>query len=185
MLLQLIAGCGGNCGASNDHLYVLSAKKVAWHPVNVQWIPNERRERASLVAQVVENLPTTLEDPDSIPGSGRFSGEGNGHLLQYSCLEDSIDRGAWRTMGSQTFRHDWTTNTHTHTHTHTHTKEGKDGRKERREDSKGKSKSITNLTTFSFEDYLQTYILGTKDSDLYILCLFCQAQLALQIRASE
>ena len=43
---------------------------------------------------MVENLPTTLEDPDSIPGSGRFSGEGNGHLLQYSRLEDSIDRGA-------------------------------------------------------------------------------------------
>ena len=30
-----------------------------------------------------------------IPGSGRSSGEGNGNPLQYSCLENSMDRGAW------------------------------------------------------------------------------------------
>ena len=30
-----------------------------------------------------------------IPGSGRSPGEGNGNPLQYSCLEDSMDRGAW------------------------------------------------------------------------------------------
>ena len=30
-----------------------------------------------------------------IPGSGRFPGEGNGNPLQYSCLENSMDRGAW------------------------------------------------------------------------------------------
>ena len=34
-------------------------------------------------------------DPGSIPGSGRFPGEGNGNPLQYSCLENSMDRGAW------------------------------------------------------------------------------------------
>ena len=34
---------------------------------------------------------------DSIPGLGRFPGEENGYPLQYSCLENSIDRGAWRT----------------------------------------------------------------------------------------
>lgn len=83
-------------------------------------------------------------------------------------------------MGSQRVRYNYQL-----TYTHTHTQEGKDGRKERSEDRKGKSKSITNLTTLSFEAYLQTYILGIKDSDLHILCLFCQAQLALQIRASE
>ena len=32
----------------------------------------------------------------SIPGLGRFPGEGNGNPLQYSCLENSMDRGAWR-----------------------------------------------------------------------------------------
>ena len=34
-------------------------------------------------------------DPDSIRGLGRSSGEGNGNPLQYSCLENPMDRGAW------------------------------------------------------------------------------------------
>ena len=38
-------------------------------------------------------------DPGSIPGLGRSPGEGNGNLLQYSCLENSMDRGAsWATV---------------------------------------------------------------------------------------
>ena len=36
-------------------------------------------------------------DPGLIPGLGRPSGEGNGNPLQYSCLDNSMDRGAWRT----------------------------------------------------------------------------------------
>ena len=36
-----------------------------------------------------------VEDPGSIPGSGRTPGEGNGNPLQYSCLGNSMDRGAW------------------------------------------------------------------------------------------
>ena len=36
-------------------------------------------------------------DPGSIPGSGRSPREGNGNLLQYSCLENPMDRGAWQT----------------------------------------------------------------------------------------
>ena len=35
------------------------------------------------------------KDMSSIPGSGRSPGEGNGNPLQYSCLENSTDRGAW------------------------------------------------------------------------------------------
>ena len=35
-------------------------------------------------------------DPGSIPGSRSYPGERNGKLLQYSCLENSVDRGAWR-----------------------------------------------------------------------------------------
>ena len=34
-------------------------------------------------------------DLGSIPGSGRSPGEGNGYPLQHSCLENSMDRGAW------------------------------------------------------------------------------------------
>ena len=36
-----------------------------------------------------------VEDQGSIPGSGRSPGEGNGNPLQYSCLKNSIDGGAW------------------------------------------------------------------------------------------
>ena len=35
-------------------------------------------------------------DPDSIPGLGRFPGEGNSYPLQYSCLGNSMDRGSWQ-----------------------------------------------------------------------------------------
>ena len=38
-------------------------------------------------------------DSGSILGSGIFSGEGNGYPLQYSCLENSMDRGAWQYQG--------------------------------------------------------------------------------------
>ena len=41
---------------------------------------------ASLVAQMVKNLPAAQETSDLIPGLGRSSGEGNGYPLQYSCL---------------------------------------------------------------------------------------------------
>ena len=48
-------------------------------------------------------------DPDSIPRLGRPLGEENGNPLQYSCLENSMDRGAWQAIvhgGSQRVRHD-------------------------------------------------------------------------------
>ena len=38
-------------------------------------------------------------DPGSIPGSGKSPGEGNGNPLQYSCLRNPMDRGAWRATG--------------------------------------------------------------------------------------
>ena len=41
----------------------------------------------------VKNLPANAGDVGSIPGLGRSSGVGNGNLLQYSCLENSKDRG--------------------------------------------------------------------------------------------
>ena len=43
---------------------------------------------------VVKNLPANA-DPGSIPGSGRSPGEGHDNPLQYSCLENPMDRGAW------------------------------------------------------------------------------------------
>jgi len=44
---------------------------------------------------VVKNPPANAEDAGLIPGSGRYPGEGNGNPLQHSCLENSMDRGAW------------------------------------------------------------------------------------------
>ena len=44
---------------------------------------------------VVKNLPANVGDTGSIPGSGRSPGEGNGNPLQYCCLEESMERGAW------------------------------------------------------------------------------------------
>ena len=46
---------------------------------------------------VVKNLHVNARDAGLIPRSGRSSGEGNGYLLWYSCLENSMDRGAWQT----------------------------------------------------------------------------------------
>ena len=53
---------------------------------------------ASLVAQTVKSLPANAGDPGLIPRSGRFPGEGNSYPLQYSCLENSMDREAWRVI---------------------------------------------------------------------------------------
>ena len=50
-------------------------------------------------------------DPGSIPGLGRFPGEGNGNPLQYSCLENPMDRRAWQATvcGVARVRHDLVT----------------------------------------------------------------------------
>ena len=45
---------------------------------------------------VVKNLTAKAGDVGSVSGSGRSPGEGNGNPFQYSCLENSMDRGAWR-----------------------------------------------------------------------------------------
>ena len=50
---------------------------------------------ASLEAQLMKNLPVNAGDADSIPGSGRCPGGGNGNPLQDSCLGDCMDRGVW------------------------------------------------------------------------------------------
>ena len=45
---------------------------------------------------MVKNSPANSGDAGLIPESGRFTGGGNGNLMQYSCLEIPSDRGAWR-----------------------------------------------------------------------------------------
>ena len=51
------------------------------------------------MAQVVKNSPANsgyIRDAGLIPGSEKSPGEDNGNPLQYSCLENPMDRGAWR-----------------------------------------------------------------------------------------
>ena len=61
----------------------------------------------------VKNLPANARDLDLIPGLGRSPRVGNGNPLQYSCLENPMDRGARRATvpGSQRVRHDWVQHT--------------------------------------------------------------------------
>ena len=47
-------------------------------------------------SEYTKNLPAIHEVQVSVPGLGRSPGEGNDHLLQYPCLENPMDRGAWR-----------------------------------------------------------------------------------------
>ena len=59
--------------------------------------PYTNKTKGFQVAQLVKNLPANegdTRDVGLIPGSGRSPGEGNGNPLQYSCLENSMDRGA-------------------------------------------------------------------------------------------
>ena len=51
--------------------------------------------RASLYSSVGKESACSAGDPRLIPGSGRTPGEGNGNPLQYSYLENPVDRGAW------------------------------------------------------------------------------------------
>ena len=50
-----------------------------------------------LDGSVVKNLPASVGDLGSVPGLGGSPGEGNGNPLQFSCLENPMDRGAWWT----------------------------------------------------------------------------------------
>ena len=58
----------------------------------------------------------------SIPGSGGSPGVENGNSLQYSRLENSMDRGAWQAIDHGVAKSQTQLSARTHTHTHTHTK---------------------------------------------------------------
>ena len=60
--------------------------------VNEQWTESDF---GGPDGSAVKNPPANAGDPDLIPELGRSPGEGNGNPLQYSCLGNPIDRGAW------------------------------------------------------------------------------------------
>ena len=76
-------------------------KQTTIYQINKQQGIDKHGELYSLssISPVLKNLPANAGDTGdlgSIPGSGRSPGVGNGNPLQYSCLENSMDRGAWR-----------------------------------------------------------------------------------------
>ena len=73
-----------------DNLKPCSKAQTKIHNLKAIW--------ASQVALVVKNPPANaggIRDEGLIPGSGRYPGEGNGTPLQYSCLENPTNKGAW------------------------------------------------------------------------------------------
>ena len=60
-------------------------------------------------------------DAGSIPKMGRYSGEGNGNPLQYSCLENPMDRGAWWVTVHEVAKNQTRLSMHTYTRVHAHT----------------------------------------------------------------
>ena len=60
-----------------------------WDTYDLNW--------ASLIAPIGKDSACNVGDLSLFPVLGRSPGEGNGHSLQYSCLENPMDRGAWRT----------------------------------------------------------------------------------------
>ena len=63
---------------------------------------------------MVKNLPTSagdLREEDSTPGLGRFPGGGHGNPLQYSCLGNPMDRGAWQATAHRVAESDTTEET--------------------------------------------------------------------------
>ena len=78
--------CQNVCLFSETRAHVLGSVFYFYHHKNI-WL-----------AQMVKNLPSMQETQEgSIPGSRRSSGVGHGNPLQYSCLENPMDRGAWQT----------------------------------------------------------------------------------------
>ena len=76
------------------------AQRFLWteEPGGLQSIGSQRvrHDRSNLACMQGKKSTCNAADPGSIPGSGRSTGEGIGYPLQYSCLENSMDIGAWQ-----------------------------------------------------------------------------------------
>ena len=80
---------GSSQSRDQTRVSYVTCKQVFFLPLALLWgFPGGSEGKASAC---------NAEDLGSIPGSGRSSGKGNGNPLQYSCLENPMDRGAWWT----------------------------------------------------------------------------------------
>ena len=80
---------------ANDHCFLCSSLVSL---ISAESISDQVYSKGFLGSSVVKNLPGKAGDLGSFPGSGISPGEGIGYPLQYSCLENSMERGAWRTI---------------------------------------------------------------------------------------
>ena len=74
---------------------------IGWQRVGHDWATELNLEQDLPCSSNGKESNCSAEDPSSIPGSGRSSGEGNGNPLQYSCLENPMNRETWRTTVSE------------------------------------------------------------------------------------
>ena len=107
-----VHGSGRSPGERNGNPLSILAWRIPWTE-KPGWLQSKGNAKSqtqrgththkpqfAYVWHMVKNPPATeggKRDPDSIPGSGRLPGGGNGNPLQYSCLEIPMDRGYWRT----------------------------------------------------------------------------------------
>ena len=90
----------------------ISSKVGEQKPFGIIYTPTG----ASQVSWVVKNPPANAGEVGSIPRSGRSSGGGHGNPLQYSCLENPMDRGAWWATVHGVAKSCWLTWLSTHVH---------------------------------------------------------------------
>ena len=93
--------CGNRVHRIGQKVRSGSSMLATGEPEGTFW-PTQNLHQVSLLAQLVKNPPAMQEtrpsagNLGSTPGLGRSPGEGNGNPLQCSCLENPVDRGAWR-----------------------------------------------------------------------------------------
>ena len=92
-ILQVAAKIVLKC-RSDDIFHLLKNQRPRCFILNYSHLSELQVSQVAVI--VVKNLPANSGDMGSIPGSGRSPGEENGNPLHYSCLENSMDRGAWQ-----------------------------------------------------------------------------------------
>ena len=101
-LYLFLAVTGLCCCLQADTGSVVVAHRLSFPATGGGIFPGPRTKPMSCFpggSSVVKNPPANAgdaRDVGSVPGSGRFPGVGNGNLLQYSCLGNPVDRGAWQ-----------------------------------------------------------------------------------------
>ena len=118
-------GMAPKCQKLSCHVAIWWCQRTGTkHHRQAHWSRKDAGDRqcaiiASQVTLVVENLPANARDMGSIPRLGRAPGKGNGNTLQYSCLENHMDRGSWWATIHELTKNQTSLSTCARTHTHT------------------------------------------------------------------